>query len=215
MAVQQLRQVELDQLVAELLGGRRDLQCIVLGEGNKNLSGHQKYDALQAYFRGLESPKDREVAALSERPVDVSRSDLSGLVAVGLRLRHLKGVETYFVEADLTGADLMRANLTSADLTGADLTGAYLLGARLIGAKLAGAVLKEAKFGWAKFERADLTGADVTGADFREASLIETQLAGVRGLEYALFHGTVVSEVQRELILSMSSTAAYHQFSIR
>src|SRR3989338_4938735 len=111
MAVKQLRQVELDQLVTELLGGRRDSQCIVLQEGDKNLSGHQKYDELQVYFREAECHVSyREVAALSERPVDVSRSDLSGLVAVGLRLRHLKGVETYFVEADLTGADLMSAN---------------------------------------------------------------------------------------------------------
>ena len=79
--------------------------------------------------------------------VDVSKRDLSGMIADDSTLR---GAD--FRECTLVGASFQRANLT--------------------GARLERAELREATFADADLEGAALEGADLRGADFRGASLI-------------------------------------------
>lgn len=101
---------------------------------------------------------------------DLSQASLGQQV-----LRHVDLSRSTLRGARMSGAELEDGELAHADLSGADLSGAKLSFADLRGAVLNGANL----------DRADLSGANLERADLREASVMETRLAWVRGLDRA------------------------------
>jgi uncharacterized protein YjbI with pentapeptide repeats len=108
----------------------------------------------------------RRHPVIDERPINLSRTNLTGA--------HLFG-------ADLTRADLHEANLTDASLGEATLTGAYLFEANLIDADLfeatlTNAIFSEANLTNARLARANLTRANLIRANLTRANLFEANL---------------------------------------
>lgn len=103
--------------------------------------------------------------------------------------------------ANFNRASLIEADLNGATISGSTLNGANLTRAGLVHATLTGTSLIRANLSGANLSGADLTGADLTGADvnrttLRGAKFKDTQLSGLRNLQYAdlteaIFSGTL------------------------
>ncbi len=115
---------------------------------------------------------------------DFNRSDLHG---ADLSRINLNKADLYM--ADLNGTNLNGANLTKAIVTAANLSEANLVGADLNGANFTKTSLSNANLKNASLFVADLTRASLDGADFSDARLgdtvfYNTNLSGVKNLDY-------------------------------
>jgi hypothetical protein len=150
---------------------------------------------------GRRNPVDKE------RPIDLSRTDLTGARLVGATLTHADLGEATLTGArlggaDLTDADLSEAELTNADLGEATLTRASLVGATLTGARLGGATLTGARLGGA-----NLTGAFVVGADLTQANLGGAALTGADFFEAILTGADLIEgALSEEQLTSVRAT---------
>jgi uncharacterized protein YjbI with pentapeptide repeats len=122
-----------------------------------------------------------QLAEVDFRPLkQLSRRQLSGLLAP----------KAIFFGMSLEGSQLQGADLRGADLRGCNLRGCDLRGARLMDALLNRADLRDAKLGplpiaQGRVMRTDLTRANLRFADLRYASLInarflEADLSGAK-----------------------------------
>ncbi len=118
--------------------------------------------------------------------VNVSGADVRKLRAAGAELpaanlQQVKGGESIWAQANLTGADLRHAQLggatlTSASLERANFSAANLRSARLNKANLTGALLVHANLFQCSLEKANLTGADLSGANAYGAEFLDSIL---------------------------------------
>jgi hypothetical protein len=150
---------------------------------------------------GRRGKKERSRRGAVVRRLDLSRTDLHGLVLpeaylpytdfFGADLHH-----AFLVGSDLRGANLHRANLQRARLQGvsfkeAKLHGAALMQAELeeaflLGADLTRANLQAANLGRASLFRATLTDANLRGASLRGAGITQPQLDEAIGDEHTI-----------------------------
>ena len=213
-----LKRLTGDEFVRKVLSGERDFKQIRLGS-EFDLSGHDGYESLQTYL------KDNE-QMLRLNPVNISESQATNLIAVGLHLPYVLGFNTdlrgsdlshaYLLRSNLDGANLRRTNLSgsridesglnSVDFQGANLEGANLRASYLGSANfrktnlrrtnMRYAGLGQAQFGYADLENARFESAILTATDLRHAKNLET----VGDLAYAQFNRTIVSEKEKAII---------------
>jgi len=165
-----------DEFIYKALAGERDFRGIYLP--NFNLDAHDGHKELQSYFEKQDFSK--------KITIDISGSNLEGLVASNLYLPYVKANGTQLFEAHLEspnfengefkGANLRDAFLAFGNLKGAKFHKANLRRAILYGAILQGAYLKDADLWQAEFNGANLDDANIEKAnagmaDFSNASL--------------------------------------------
>jgi hypothetical protein len=129
-----------------------------------------------------------DASTLAHIQVHPRKANLSGADLHGMDL-----FRVHLAEANLSGADLSRANLNQADLSRADLSRANLSGADLnqaflaetnfSGANLTGADLSEADLSEVNFSWATLNDSDFYEAFMWGATLMNNDLATVKGLD--------------------------------
>jgi uncharacterized protein YjbI with pentapeptide repeats len=119
-----------------------------------------------------------------EDRIDLSDAWLPG---VNLRGAQMEG-------ARLDGANLSRANLEDSLLRGATLRGAVLEEALLRNADLRESDLTAANLRHASLRRASLDGADIFGAQMDGASLLRTDVSGVKNGIRPQFESAVTDE---------------------
>ena len=107
---------------------------------------------------------------------DLSGSDLSSEVLVGVDFSRADLSNANLSGADLSYADLSRADLSNANLSGANLSYANLSRADLPGANLSGCTLINATLIKSKLIEANLATAKITGVDFLGVSLTDATL---------------------------------------
>jgi hypothetical protein len=110
--------------------------------------------------------RTRDFSGLDLRGIKAQNRDLSGLVAIGAKLR----------DGRFQNANLTRANFTQANLSNAQFVGANLTGANLTGADAEGAVFEGANLFGADFSAASLFGATFTGPNGRALINAETKI---------------------------------------
>lgn len=111
-------------------------------------------------------------------------------------LRRVDLVHANLNNALLRNAQLEWADFRWADLAGADLTGARLNRADFHKADMAGALLAKAHCGDTNFEDTNLRGADLNEAIFTHTRMMNTDLSGVTGLEFAIHHAPSILDFE-------------------
>lgn len=99
--------------------------------------------------------------------------DISGAIAVRIRLRG-----AWWDEAKLNTADLSRGDLTEVVLTGSSAEGARFVGAKLRHADCKDVVWPDVELSEAKLHHCDLTGADLSRVDLTEA--VATEIIAIK-----------------------------------
>jgi uncharacterized protein YjbI with pentapeptide repeats len=137
-------------------------------------------DLSDASFHGASCPNARFDGA-----------DLSGLRASdggdfsGCSFVRAQGLESIWMESDLSGADfsyarMQGANFIKAGLEGANLRAADMRGSRFIRARLGRARLVQMNLFEGSLEKADLRQADLTGSNLYGVEFLDAVLAGAR-----------------------------------
>jgi hypothetical protein len=113
-------------------------------------------------------------------PNQMSGTDLTEAILVGVHARNVNFHDAWLLEADLAHADLRHAVFDTATLEGVNFTSAYLSGA-----DLSESDLTSADFTDANLEGANLTNTFLPSAQFQGANLKGTNLTRAEGFDRA------------------------------
>ena len=91
-----------NEFIAKILQGERDFDWIELQEGF-NLSGHERFEELQAYLK-------KNIVSI-DTSLRLESSKLGGLNALGIHLPYLTAKNVYLYDANLSGANLQGSYL--------------------------------------------------------------------------------------------------------
>jgi len=199
------------ELIQRILEGERDFSRTRL-KPETALHEEEGFREMNAYLQKQD---------LRTTPVIAEGADWRGLRAPGLYFQSARLAGADLSGADLRASDLRRALFNGTKLQKANLEGAILLHARFVETDLSGANLREIDMYEAKvnnailrgvdlafatmprvtFESGDLTGAAVGGVNFYRSDLRNVVgLDSVRDLGRALFHHTIITRAQNEII---------------
>lgn len=142
-------------------------------------------------FRVKGSKKEAAVetekaSAISLKGVNLSGSNLSGVILTGADMSHTNLQKVNLYSAVLDSVNLSKSSLSESDLTGATLMKSNLCESRVDKAVLRKVNLSEAVLDNADLKMSDLTRADLTKASLKNADLRLTDLrrANLKGVDF-------------------------------